>query len=227
MLKTTLNSKWTYGCFMASVAMVAVSTSFAVAAFSKAHAADAATPDWPCVWRKTLQLDAATIWDGPSVEGSKTWQGNDEIRKLSQFLISRRVKLEDVEAAVKKFAEAQPADVRDQKLTDLFAAVLSRSNDDRKLIISGIERFHKRQLARAKEIEKQGIVLPKAGETLPSEPISATEIDKLTDEEERYKWDVRVFQERQQNIPVACEIPQLMDERTGAVARAIRAEMKR
>ena len=226
MLQTTFTSTRRQRRLMARILLMSASIPLAFAAGSSARAADASTPDWPCVWRKTLQLDAATIWDGPSVEGSKSWQGDDEIRKLSQFLISRRVKLEEVEAAVKKFAEEQPADVRDQKLTDLFAAVLSRANDDRKLIISGIERFHKRQLARAKEIEKQGIVLPKAGEALPTEPISATEIDKLSDEEERYKWDVRVFQERQQNIPVACEIPQLMDERTGAVARAIRAEMK-
>lgn len=226
MSKTTFTSERQGRRIIAGILIAAALASPSIAVSSQARAADATTPDWPCVWRKTLQLDAATIWDGPSVDGSKSWQGNDDIRKLSQFLISRRVTLEEVDAAVKKFAEAQPADVRDQKLTDLFAAVLSRSNDDRKLIVSGIERFHKRQLARAKEIEKQGIVLPKAGETMPTEPISATEIDKLTDEEERYKWDVRVFQERQQNIPVACEIPQLMDERTGAVARAIRAEMK-
>jgi hypothetical protein len=35
-----------------------------------------------------------------------------------------------------------------------------------------------------------------------------------------------VFQEKQANIPIACEIPQLMDERAGAIARAIRAQMK-
>ena len=42
----------------------------------------------------------------------------------------------------------------------------------------------------------------------------------------KYKWEVRAFQEKQANIPLACEIPQLIDERAGDVARAIRAEMK-
>ena len=190
-------------------------------------AKEAVKTEWPCVWRKTLALDAATIWDGPPIEeAAKTWQNDDNIRKLSQFLISRRVKAEDADAAVKKFAESQPADVRDQKLTELFAAVLSRTNDDRKVVLEGIERFHKRQLARGANIEKQGLALPDQGAALPTEPVSGTEIDKVSPEQERYNWDVRVFLERQRNIPLACEIPQLMDERAGEIARAIRAEMK-
>jgi|CXWK01.1.fsa_nt_gi hypothetical protein len=191
-----------------------------------ARAADPATPDWPCIWRKVVELDAGTIWDGPSIEGNTAWNNDDKIRKLSQYLISRRIPLEEAEGAIKKFASELPADTRDASLTNLFAAVLSRTNAERKLVISGIERFHKRQLARAKEIEAAGIALPNQGQSLPTEQTSATEIDKIPEEEEKYRWEVRVFQERQQNIPIACEIPQLMDERAGALARAIRAEMK-
>lgn len=191
-----------------------------------ALAADAATPDWPCVWRKVLELDAGTIWDGPSVQGNTAWNNDEKIRKLSEYLISRRITLEDAEAAVKKYASELAADTRDQSLTTLFAAVLARTNSERKLVMSGIERFHKRQLARAKEIEKEGIALPNQGQSLPTEQTTATEIDKIPEAEDKYKWEIRVFQERQQNIPIACEIPQLMDERAGAIARAIRAEMK-
>ncbi|MEQ1652814.1 MAG: hypothetical protein ABL897_10015, partial [Hyphomicrobium sp.] len=155
------------------------------------------------------------------------------------YVISRRLKPEEVEAAIKKFAEAQPEATRDAKLTELFAGTLSRTNDERKIVMSGIERFHKRQLARAKEIEAQGITLPPAGEVPAAEPAAEGEgttgpAGKISDAvaavkddpEEKMKWEVRVFQERQQNIPIACEIPQLMDERAGLVARAIRALMK-
>lgn len=211
--------------FRVGIALALVPMALLGAAQS-AHAADAANQDWPCVWRKTLTLDAATIWDGPTIDDKIEWRTNDEVRNLSQALISRRVKIEDAEASIKKFAEKQAADVKDQNLTALFAGVLSRTNDERKIVMGGIERFHKRQLARAKEIEKQGLALPNIGESLPTDPVSATEIDKLSPEEEKYRWEVRVFQERQQNIPLACEIPQLMDERAGALARAIRAEMK-
>jgi hypothetical protein len=191
-------------------------------------ALDASTPDWPCVYRKVPELSAATIWDGPTIADTTSWLKDEHVRKLSEYLISRRVKEEDAETAIKKFAEGLPADTHDAKLTELFAAVLTRTNDDRKLVMSGIERFHKRQLERAKEIEKEGIALPPEGEepAPTSEQPASGEISKLSDQEEKYKWEVRVFQEKQANIPIACEIPQLMDERAGAIARAIRAQMK-
>ncbi|MEQ1719301.1 MAG: hypothetical protein ABL907_25490 [Hyphomicrobium sp.] len=209
-----------------SLAFAALSIFALLAAQAPARAADAATPDWPCLARKVLEVSPAQIWDGPSLEGTDTWRNDDTVRKLSEYLIARRIPVEEAEGAVKKYADAIPEAERDGKLTLLFAGVLSRINDERKVVFSGIERFHKRQLARAKEIEKQGITLPNQGDPLPEAPMPAGEIDKISVEEDKYKWDVRVFQERQQNIPIACEIPQLIEERAGAIARAIRANMK-
>jgi hypothetical protein len=189
-------------------------------------APSAETPEWPCVSRKVLEMTPAQIWDGPSLEGTEKWRDDDEVRKLSQFLMARRVPVEEAEAAIKKFAEATPEAERDKRLTTLFAGVLSRVNDERKIVMSGIERFHKRQKDRAAAIEKQGIALPDQGAPLPDNPVPASEIDHVSEEEAKWRWEVRVFQERQQNIPIACEIPQLIDERAGEIARAIRAQMK-
>jgi hypothetical protein len=190
-------------------------------------AADTASPDWPCVYRKVPELSAATIWDGPAITDTVTWRKDEAVRKLSEYLTSRRIKEEDAEAAIKKYADGLPADVHDAKLTELFAAVLTRSNEDRKVIMSGIERFNKRQHERAAEIEKEGLTLPPESDDLtPAEPMQAGEIGKLSDVQEKYKWEVRAFQEKQASIPIACEIPQLIDERAGAIARAIRAQMK-
>lgn len=208
---------------LSTLAVVAASSTFA----NTAHAKDLANPDWPCVWRKTLTLDAATIWDGPAIDAAdNAWRKNDAVRTLSEILVIRRIKIEDAEAEIKKFAQSVPEAQRDAQLKDLFVAVLTRTNEERKTVVSGIERFHKRQLARAKQIEEKGITLPDQGAPLPTAPISATEIDKVTPEQEGFDWEVRVFLERQKNIPLACEIPQIMDERVGALARAIRAEMK-
>lgn len=194
-----------------------------------AVADEPAKAEWPCVYRKVPILSAATIWDGPAITDTSTWRKDEAIRKLSQYLVSRRVKEDEAEAAIKKYAAGIPADTRDAKLTELFAAVLTRTNEDRKLVMSGIERFHKRQLERAKVIEKEGIALPPpsddAGQTDDAQN-PAGEISKLSAKEEQYKWEIRTFQEKQANIPIACEIPQLIDERAGALARAIRAEMK-
>jgi|KBSMisStaDraftv2_1062788.scaffolds.fasta_scaffold190047_1 hypothetical protein len=183
--------------------------------------------NWPCVYRKVPELSAAAIWDGPAITDTDSWRKDDKVRKLSEYLVSRRVKEPDAEAAIKKFADSLPADARDAKLTELFAAVLTRTNEDRKVVMSGIERFNVRQHERAKAIEKEGLSLPPdtvaaaAGEEVP-----AGEIGKLSDAETKYKWEVRVFQEKQANIPLACEIPELIDQRAGDIARAIRAQMK-
>ena len=183
--------------------------------------------DWPCVYRKVPELSAAAIWDGPAITDTSSWRKDEQVRKLSEYLISRRIKQADAEAAIKKFADSLPADTRDAKLTELFAAVLTRTNEDRKVVMSGIERFNQRQLERAKQIEKEGLTLPpdKRAEAAGEEP-PAGEIGKLSDAEDKYKWEVRVFQEKQAAIPIACEIPELIDQRAGDLARAIRAQMK-
>ena len=208
-----------------ALSLAAVATLVSSQAFAPAFAKDYADPNWPCISRKVDQISVGQIWDGPAIDDATGWQNDDNVRKLSAYLMTRRIKIDEAEAAVKKFADGLPADARDKKLTDLFAGVLSRANDERKIVISGIERFHKRQLARAAEIEKAGIALPAEGE-LPTTPMSAGEIDKIPDEVDKYNWEARVFQERQQNIPIACEIPMLIDERAGAIARAIRGQMK-
>ena len=209
--------------FATRVLTLALACAFGTTA---ALAIDTQNPDWPCISRKVVEISPAQIWDGPALEGFEKWRDDDTIRKLSEYLVARRIAPETVEEAIKKYAQSVPEAERDNKLTELFAAVLSRTNDERKIVISGIERFHKRQLARSKKIEEEGLTLPNQGAALPTEPIPAGEIDKLSEEEERYKWEVRVFQERQQNIPIACEIPGLIEERAGLIARAIRANMK-
>jgi hypothetical protein len=198
---------------------------FALAA-SPVRADEPAKAEWPCVYRKVPILSPATIWDGPEIKDTSSWRKDDTIRKLSQYLISRRIKEEDAEAAIKKYAAGLPADTHDAKLTELFAAIITRTNEDRKVVMSGIERFHKRQMERADEIQKEGINLPPENDLGLSEESTAGEISKLDSKEEKYKWEIRTFQEKQANIPIACEIPQLIDERAGALARAIRAEMK-
>jgi hypothetical protein len=226
-------------CFASRFSRLAAAATF-VAVFAVtgiAQAKDAATPDWPCVWRKVAEIDAATIWDGPSLDTAKDWQKDNTLRDLSTYIIARRIKTEDAEkvigGVIKQYLATVPEATRDQKLTELFAASLARTNDERKIVMSGIERFHKRQLARAKDIENQGMALPKnedAAAMPPAEEAPTGKISDLpganSDPAEKFKWEVRVFQERQQNIPIACEIPQLMDERIGLVARTIRALMK-
>jgi hypothetical protein len=199
-----------------------VAASIIVLAAPRAHAADAANPDWPCVQRKVVTLTSAQMWDGPPVDDLTSWGEDEELRKLVAILASRRVPLEEAAAAIARFAEGRPADKRDDALKLLFAGLLSVINSDRAVVMSGIERFQQRQKGRAAEIERQGAVIRQLKERAAGDEKARAE---LTVAEERYNWDVRVFSERQQSLPLACEVPVLLEQRLFELGREIRSRM--
>jgi hypothetical protein len=197
-------------------------------ALSASTAAQAAgqpeSPDWPCIQRKVMTLTSTQLWDGPTTEDLKAWEDDNEIKNLADVLESRRVSLEDAEKAVKAFAEKQPADQRDEKLTLLFASLLTKINADRKFVIKQIVKFQKRQEARSLEVQRQGRELEEKKQAIPAEQ-QMKSMRTLTPEQQKYQWDARVFQERQHNLTMACEIPVLIEQRAFEIGRLIRAQM--
>jgi hypothetical protein len=184
--------------------------------------ADAASADWPCAQRKVAKLTAAQMWDGASVDDLTQWRDNEQITKLMAVLTSRRVPLEQATAAIAEFAAAQPQERRDEALKLLFAGLLSTVNTDRAIVMRGIERFQQRQKARAAEIERQGIAIRGLQARAASDEKARSE---LVAAEDRHKWDVRVFSERQQSLPLACEVPVLIEQRLFELGREIRSRM--
>src|SRR5262245_24088479 len=184
--------------------------------------ADAASADWPCVQRKVAKLTSAQMWDGVSVDDLTQWRDSEQITKLIAVLTSRRVPLEQATAAIAEFVAAQPQERRDEALKLLFAGLLSTVNADRAIVMSGIERFQQRQKARAAEIERQGTAIRQLRERAASDDKAQAE---LAAAEDRYKWDVRVFSERQQSLPLACEVPVLIEQRLFELGREIRLRM--
>jgi hypothetical protein len=200
------------------IAIVAGTLALAAPAF----AATATSADWPCVQRKVATLTAAQMWDGGDVDDLAQWRDDEQIGKLIALLASRRVPLEQAAAAIAQFAEARPQDKRDDALKLLFAGLLDTINRDRAVVMSGIERFQRRQKGRAAEIERQGAAIRQLKERAASDESARAE---LTAAEDRYNWDVRVFTERQQNLPLACEVPVLIEQRLFALGREIRTHM--
>jgi hypothetical protein len=188
----------------------------------RALSADASSADWPCVQRKVAKLTSAQMWDGAPVDDLTKWRDNEEITKLIVVLASRRVSLEQATAAIARFAAAQPQERRDEALKLLFAGLLSTINSDRAGVMSGIERFQQRQKARAAEIERQGTAIQELKERAVNDEKAHAE---LAAAEDRYNWDVRVFSERQQSLPLACEVPVLIEQRLFALGREIRSRM--
>jgi hypothetical protein len=182
-----------------------------------------ASPDWPCVQRKVPVVSPAQVWDGPSIDDIKEY--DPAIRDLTELLESRRISPEAAEKAIKEYGAKFPEGAeRDKKLTELFAAFLNEINTDRAFVMAKVEEFQKRQKGRAVELEREGQKLAEKGiaatdELLPTET-------QLTPEQQEYNWNARIFQERQQNLTMACEIPVLIEQRAYEIARLIRGLMK-
>lgn len=189
---------------------------------SPAAAVDASTPDWPCVQRKQENLTAAQMWDGPAITGDEKWWKDEEVRELVPILINRRLAVEDVEEDIIKLAEATPEAERDARMTLLFAGVLDETNKVRRRVIEGIERFQRRQRDRAAALETKGQELAELHTRAEAGEKVSGMIDDL---QQAYDWDARVFDERQSNLPIACEIPVEIEQRAFAIARAIRYQM--
>lgn len=187
-----------------------------------ALAADNANVDWPCVQHKVATLTSIQMWDGPDVDDLVQWRDSEEIRKLIAVLASRRVPLEEATAAIDRFGAAQPQDKRDDALKLLFAGLLNTINNDRAVVMSGIERFQQRQKARAAEIERQGAEIRQLKERAASDEKARSELAAAA---EKYDWDVRVFSERQQSLTLACEVPVLIEQRLFELGREIRSRM--
>jgi hypothetical protein len=190
------------------------------------HADEAAgSPNWPCVQRKVMTISAAQIWDGPPVDDVKGWENDEKIAELTTYLESRRIPLEDAEKAIKDWVDSLPAAERDKKLTELFASVLKKINADRGFVIDRVEAFQRRQKARADELEKEGRKLSEMDQEIPPDEQLGPRDATLTPEQQEYNWNARIFQDRQQNLTVACEIPILIEQRAFEIAKLIRAQM--
>jgi hypothetical protein len=189
---------------------------------TQARPADAASADWPCTQRKVAKLTSAQMWDGASVDDLTQWRDNEEITNLIAVLTSRRVPLEQATRAIAEFAAALPQERRDEALKLLFAGLLSTVNIDRAIVMRGIERFQQRQKTRAAEIERQSVAIRQLRERAASDEKARSE---LAAAENGHKWDVRVFSERQQSLPLACEVPVLIEQRLFELGREIRSRM--
>lgn len=218
-----------HGTSAAFAVIVSSFALFAVAPVFAEPSTDTAQPhtaEWPCPQHKVVTLTATQMWDGPAVETLTDWDTDTKLQSLAALLASRRVPMDTATEAIRTFAEALPASARDARLAVLFAAVLSRMNADRTIVVNGIEKFQALQKERAKQIAEEALEVARLKAARHGNAGWDTEAARrLAELEDRATWSVRVFQERQQNLPLACEIPVLIEQRLFGVGREIRKYM--
>ncbi|HEY9539879.1 MAG TPA: hypothetical protein VIS03_19955 [Kiloniellaceae bacterium] len=173
-------------------------------------AASSQDPDWPCIQRLVPRIVAAQVWAGPEPDAA-AWNDDREIARLGARLAARRTPIEETEKLVEAFAEAQPKQALNAKLTALFGRTLEVINRDRASIIAGIKRFSVRQRELAERIrEARATVEQNAG--------AAAANDDLT---EQLNWSIRIFDEREKSMTYLCEQPVLLEQRAFALGRTI------
>lgn len=181
------------------------------------------TKAWPCVQGKVATLSVAAIWDGPTIDGVKGWFREPGMSDLIEFISTRRIPTDEAEEAITKFAEGLPKDQRDEKLLLLFAGLFDKMSTQRRGVMSGIEKYQRSQQQRAKELEHQSTIIAELESKQP--PGTTDDTPEIAALREKFNWAQRIFQERQSNIPMACELPVLIEERLYALTRTIRGLM--
>lgn len=183
-------------------------------------------PDWPCVQRKVETLSPGQFWTGPDIAAAGDWGSDNDAAVLAQKIASRRTDLSQVDPLLDTFAAKFGADkdAKDKALTRVYAGVFEVINGERSKIMGGIARYAQGQRRMAERIRDEADKISQVKDA-PSQG-DATELPKdQTDLETKFAWDRRIFQERSQSLTYVCEVPQLLEQRLGELAKRIQAHL--
>lgn len=168
---------------------------------------------------KIPSLSLAAVWSGPSVDAyANTWSDDSQVADLAGRLAQRRLPLDQAKADIGSFATASGAD-RQTKLLTLVAALFDMMNQERSSVVAGLDRFGARQKDLANDIRTRVDKLH-ALQAAPDQ--DTTQIAALGNQ---LQWDTRLFEQRRQTTQYACAVPDLIEQRFFALARAIQQDL--
>ena len=176
-------------------------------------------PDWPCMSIKVPELSLAAVWAGPPVDPYvETWSQDPRVADLAQRLAQRRLPLKDAEADIQAFAK-QLGNDRKAKLLELTAGLFSLLTGERSGVVAGLDRFGARQIELADDIRSQLDKLHGLeGQAQPNEQQIASLGKQL-------QWETQMFTERRQVTQYVCQVPDQIEHRFFALARAIQQNL--
>lgn len=205
-------------------------TRYAVLALLLSASAAAAqarpNPDWPCVQRKVETLSPGQFWTGPDIASAGDWGDDTDAAVLAQKIASRRTELSQVDPLLDAYVAKLGSDkeAKDKALTHVYAGVFEVINGERNKVMGGIARYAQGQRRMAERIRDEADKISEVKDA-PSHG-DVTELPKdQTDLESKFAWDRRIFQERSQSLTYVCEVPQLLEQRLGEIAKRIQARL--
>lgn len=202
-----------------SLLLALISIVFAGAATAQAPQQQS-QPDWPCRQVRVPELAIASVWAGPPLdEAMKHWREDQTIADLVIRLSQRRTPIDEAEWLLAQFAKSS-GDRRKERLTTLFAGVYEHMNDERRDVVNGLDRFGRRLKDMAEKAREETQTLRDLQDRKPPEPEAAKKAG------EALQWRLRLFEEQRRMIGYVCESPALIEQRFGALARAIQQAME-
>lgn len=182
-------------------------------------------PDWPCAQRKVSTLGYGSFWTGPDLAAAGEWGNDREAAQFARKLASRRTELNDVDGLIDEFTkDIKDKDEKDKRLTRVFAGVFEVINGERNTIVSGIVRYAQGQQRLAQRIREEADKISETREG-PAEDATKVATKEGTDLENSFNWDRRIFDERNKSVTYVCEVPTLLEQRLGEIARKIQAKL--
>jgi chromosome segregation ATPase len=199
------------------IAIAALSSTFIAAA--RAEATTKTRNDWPCRQAKVASVAVAGVWSGPSIEGAAKLAHEDRaLADLVARIGARRTSVEEAQALIADFAKTA-GENRKERLTALFAGVYERLEAERREVLDGLDRYGAKQKQLAEKLREETQSLRAEQDKTPPDA------QKIKAASEALQWDMRVFDERRHALSYVCEAPALIEQRLGALARAIEAEI--
>ena len=183
-----------------------------------ALAADPRYPDWPCQQLKVPEISIASVWAGPPLDPADTAKPADEKgADLVARLAARRTPMDEARKLIADYVVGTSAE-REQKGRSLFAALYSTLNGQRNDVMSGIERFSRKEKAMADDIRAQT-------EKLRTMQDQATDPAKTQEFATQLAWQTRIFEDRRKSTSYVCDVPVMIEKRLFELGSAIRSTM--
>lgn len=197
-----------YFCCWVAMAMFACLTRPAVAL-------DPRYPDWPCQQLKVPGISIASVWSGPSIDTiDNTKPADPREADLVLRLVARRTPMEDARKLIDDYVTGT-AEEKQQKAKTLFAALYSTLNAQRDQVMSGIERFSRKQKSMAEEIRANAQKMRELQDQPNADP---AQNDALANQ---LSWQTRIFEDRRKTTAYMCDVPVLIEKRLFDLASAI------
>lgn len=195
-----------------------VSTALLLAASSAG--AVTTDPDWPCIQRKVPQITLGQVWNGPELpDTAKDWAKDATVSDLVREAAARRVPLEQAEESIRDFATSLPADSLQPRMAMVVQGLFDTLSAERSHVMSGIERYARRQIEMAAQLRKQSSEVDALREKPGVDP------DDVERQTQQLAFATRIYQERVQSLTYVCEVPTTIEQRLYQLDKTILATL--